>query len=1245
MKTVWGRAPLVTAAASMIAALTLPMLIAPLASAATTWAAATAPTSGLGPSAAANPDVNFGKVVGGATTEPLTCPSAGSCVAVGNYVDSSGYLQGQIETLSGGTWTVATAPLTGLNPIANVNPNVYFYALSCPTTGSCVAVGSYADASYNQQGLIETLTGGIWTATTAPLGGLSPVASTDPTVSLTGLSCPAIDSCVAVGMYTDTSVSYDGLIEALAGGSWTATSAPLGGLSSAVTPRSLLLGVACSSTGSCVAGGQYQDNSNDYQGLIETLASGSWTATSAPLGGLSSAASTDPGGLLRSVSCPSTGSCVAVGQYNASSSTQGLIETLTGGIWTATTAPLGGLSPAAGSPPVDPLATLSCAATGSCVAVGMYTDASDNQQGLIETLTGGIWTATTAPLGGLSPAAGTDPAVTIGNQACTTTTSCVAVGSYTDTSGNQQGLIETLTGGIWTATTAPLGGLSPAAGTKPAESLVGLSCPGTGSCVAVGSYTDTSGNQQGLIESQSTSSLATCTWTDSNSATNNDWSNGGNWSGAGCTNAGGPPAGAALVFPSPVPNGATPQNDLTAGTVFDSLAIDGAYTLDGNQIALDPASGPGMSVSTTGTVTLSVPVVLGTSQTFSSSVGAAVELNSVLSDAGQGYVLTLSGPSWNMQPMTSTTPASNTYSGGTVISSNSSVNLRNPAALGSGPVTIESGSTLSMVGAMTIANHVTVSGNGDGGGGALVAMGADVVSGPVTLGSASSVVASGPNASLLLASGVDGTGALSTAGMVVLPHGQSATNTLGVAALGGILQVDGSVSGEVSATNATVNGSGSAGGIAMGCDSALSAGDAGPGVLTSTAGLSLSCASGPVSLGVAVDGPAPGDYSQISTSSGTVSLGGAELSVSFGNGFESAAHDVYDIVVNQGGVPVSGVFSYGGAPLPEGTTFVVAGRTLRISYAGGPSGHDVTLTDVTNALPPPPPPAPAPVTTPTATSLSSSSNSATIGEPIVVTATTSPAPNGGTVTFTNNGTVIEGCAPVTVDTSTGVATCTVTYSVAGSHTIDAAYSGDAAFRASSSPPLTETVNTHATTTLVSVSPTSTVAGRRVTLSATVATTAGAPGTPSGSIVFVAGTVSLCTAALTNATGTCTAPPMPVGADTITATYSGDAAYAGSSGTATVTVRPRNRAARPRAIDVMSPAWTGRTVVVTVVGWDFYGHPMITTNARDTRVEVLRDNGTRLTIQVTTGRLTPRGTHTMVIVFAHGERTTVRYLQR
>ena len=1483
---------------TLLATAALSALSAAVASGATAWTASTAPLGGLTTGVYANPGVTFGKVVPGATSDPEACPSTSWCVAVGSYNDASGHLQGLIETWSAGSWTSQTAPLTNLSPAAANNPGVYFYALSCPSTTSCVAVGSYDDASGNQQGLIETLSGGIWTAQTAPLANLSPPAASDPMVTLTGLSCPSATSCVAVGSYSGT--RQDALIETLTGQTWTSSNAPLTGLNPDTIPDSMLLGLSCATASSCVAVGQYQDITNAYQGLIETLSNGSWSPSEAPIGGLNPVAVSPPTVLLTSLSCPSISSCVAVGFYDATTGVQGLIETLANGAWAASTAPTSGLSPAAADPPADPLTSVSCPSVTTCVIVGSYTDSSGYQQGLIETLSNGLWTASTATASAaLSPPAATlnDPSVSLTGLSCASTSSCVAVGSYVDSSGYQQGLIETLTSGSWTASAATASStLVPAAATNPAVNLAAVSCPGVGTCVAIGTYDDASGNQWGLVESEltttTTTTAATCTWTDA-SGTTNDWSDGGNWSGTGCTGTGGPPAGASLVFPTPIPNGATPTNDLTAGTVFDSLTIEDGYTLSGNAITLDPASGTGITVTGIATVTINTPIVLGAGQTFSST-NTAVHLFGTISDGTHGYGLTLSGYLWNVDPLSAGGAGSNTYGGGTTIDGNGYTSLATNAGFGSGPVTITPGSTLLVDSSVTLANAVTVGGSGTGGNGAIAEgggvagstlsgpvtltgdttvispnqgqslaftggitgdyrltvnqsssdlgtvvvassgtfsggttvaggilqitnatalgsgpvtvesgatiqessatgitvgnpltlngagstsagasgaldalAGTDGWAGSVTLGSASTVATDAANATLLLISGVGGTGpltinapaggagmvellqagtysggtivtngatarianaqalsggtvtvqsggelqvnavaslanalhlagtgvhtttltgalewfganltltaplaldgsasvanlgsdghtltlgagvtgtgALSTAGPVVLAPGANATNTLGLTALAGTLQVDGAVADQTTATNATIDGAGASAGLTVGCGATLHAGDSGPGTITTTAGLSLGCASGPVTLDVAIDGTAPGSgYSQVLVRSGTVVLGGAALSVNFEAGLTSAPGDVYDIVVNEGGSAVTGELTDGGVALSEGSTITVSGRTLRVSYVGGASGHDVTLTDVTSPPPPPPPP-PAPSRTLTATSLSASPNPAIIGQTVTYTSTVSPVPNGGTVTFFDGAAAITGCVAETVNATTPTASCTVSYSSAGSHVVDATYSGDGAYRGSSTTSLTEVVNAPAaTTTSVSVSPASVTRGRAVSYSAAI-TSAGGADVLSGTVRFVTGDVTLCTAVLSAGGAACTATTAPMGTDVVTATYSGDATHAGSSASATLRVRPLVR--RPRAFRVTAPVWTGRSVVVEIVGSELYGRPWITSDAAGTRVEVLHDTATHLSIRVSVNRDTRRGEHAFTIVFAHGEVARVNYLQR
>ncbi|HVA53103.1 MAG TPA: hypothetical protein VNF05_06260 [Acidimicrobiales bacterium] len=112
--------------------------------------------------------------------------------------------------------------------------------------------------------------------------------------------------------------------------------------------------------------------------------------------------------------------------------------------------------------------------------------------------------------------------------------------------------------------------------------------------------------------------------------------------------------------------------------------------------------------------------------------------------------------------------------------------------------------------------------------------------------------------------------------------------------------------------------------------------------------------------------------------------------------------------------------------------------------------------------------------------------------------------------------------------------------------------------------------------------------------------------------------------------------------TVTVTKSADGSYlAAHSLATTVSVV----SVRPRATRMSSPVWTGRTVSTRIFGTQFYGFPRVFSNARGTKVSVLHDNGHVLTIRVKVKSHTRRGVHTFTLVFAHGQRTSIRYVQR
>lgn len=100
----------------------------------------------------------------------------------------------------------------------------------------------------------------------------------------------------------------------------------------------------------------------------------------------------------------------------------------------------------------------------------------------------------------------------------------------------------------------------------------------------------------------------------------------------------------------------------------------------------------------------------------------------------------------------------------------------------------------------------------------------------------------------------------------------------------------------------------------------------------------------------------------------------------------------------------------------------------------------------------------APQTPPTRTSLhlSSSTNPVLVGRQVAYTAQVGPAPDGGHVSFYDDGHLIPNCTnlPVSPD---GMATCRQAYTQPGAHGIRARYSGTTHFTNSTSNRLTERV--------------------------------------------------------------------------------------------------------------------------------------------------------------------------------------------
>ena len=183
--------------------------------------------------------------------------------------------------------------------------------------------------------------------------------------------------------------------------------------------------------------------------------------------------------------------------------------------------------------------------------------------------------------------------------------------------------------------------------------------------------------------------------------------------------------------------------------------------------------------------------------------------------------------------------------------------------------------------------------------------------------------------------------------------------------------------------------------------------------------------------------------------------------------------------------------------------------------------------------------------TPTTTTLTSSALSSIPGQSVTLTATVTPNPSGtptGTVTFQDGSSVLGAVA-----LSSGVATLSNSTFTVGTHNITASYGGDLNFDTSISNQIAQVVALGITTTTLSSLTNPSLAGQSVTFTAKV--TSKSSGTPAGTVTFFDGATSLGSPSLSSGSATVATSSLTTTTHTITAVYSGNSDFAGSTSNA------------------------------------------------------------------------------------------------
>ena len=466
----------------------------------------------------------------------VSCPSAGNCSAVAHYYDTSGGVQGLLLSENAGSWA------TGVEALPANSPGTYPGGnwVSCASPGNCGAL---------MGGNLLTETAGSWATGVEP--SLPPNAGGGDWLST--VSCPSAGSCTAVGSYPDNSNNEMGLliggspasvkldISTSGTGSGTVSSVPAGidcgstcsasfdagtslTLTATPSPGSTFLGWSgggCRGTGSCRPNtGIGEQTVTATFSLpvnldVSKSGTGSGTVSSVPAGidcGSTCSASFDAGTSLTLTATPSPGSrfsgwsgggCAGTGscQMNDVVSDQTVTATFTvagasGGWGVGIEAALP--ANAATTNQSAQISSISCASFGNCSAVGSYTDSSGNTEGLLMTETAGLWTTGVEAV--LPPNANPSRGSALETVSCASAGNCTAVGTYEDNSspeGATQGLLLTETADSWSAGVEAA--LPVNASASPLVGLRSVSCALAGNCTAVGLYRDSLGNTQGLL--------------------------------------------------------------------------------------------------------------------------------------------------------------------------------------------------------------------------------------------------------------------------------------------------------------------------------------------------------------------------------------------------------------------------------------------------------------------------------------------------------------------------------------------------------------------------------------------------------------------------------------------------------------------------------------------------------------------------------------------------------------------------
>ncbi|HET7015338.1 MAG TPA: hypothetical protein VFI65_15575 [Streptosporangiaceae bacterium] len=242
----------------------------------------------------------------------LSCGGPGNCTVGGEYEGQNGG-QAFVVRQQNGVWgKVQTFPAI---VAANIGKDASIDSLSCRPSGRCTAVGSYRDSDDHPKLFAMNETGGTW-GPILPFPGMSALPGGGAfSADIESLSCPESGDCTVIGSYADQSEVSHPYVVAETAGHW-GQAQVLPGLSAlGVGNFGSFLGVSCLSAGDCTAAGTYIPDTQTNFGRVFVVSemNGRWSKAKALPGAVT--LSKGNGIFPEALSCGAPGDCVVGGPY------------------------------------------------------------------------------------------------------------------------------------------------------------------------------------------------------------------------------------------------------------------------------------------------------------------------------------------------------------------------------------------------------------------------------------------------------------------------------------------------------------------------------------------------------------------------------------------------------------------------------------------------------------------------------------------------------------------------------------------------------------------------------------------------------------------------------------------------------------------------------------------------------------------------------------------------------------------